>query len=274
MKGKINIGKRLKKASPTILTCIGAAGVVVTAVLAVRATPKAELLIRKDSEKNHNGDPNAATKAEIVKSCWKCYIPAAATGTATIMCIFGANALNKKQQASLASAYALVSRSYTDYKRKLKELYGKEAHDKIMESLAVEKSDPPAVIEGGLFRTNSTEFKDAEETMYLFYDRAGERYFQATIGQVLQAEYHLNRNMVLGMGFMTLNMFYDFLGIERIPEGDTVGWMLSDELCWIDFDHSKAMVDDGLNGEVPCYIIDTDYEAMPESEWDSSILWE
>ena len=274
MKLDPKIGRSLKKASPTILTCIGAVGVVATAVLAVKATPKADSLIKADSRRNHDGDPYAATKLEAVKSCWKCYIPAAATGTATIMCIFGANALNKKQQASLASAYALVSRSYTDYKRKLKELYGKEAHDKIMESLAVEKSDPPAVIEGGLFRTNSTEFKDAEETMYLFYDRAGERYFQATIGQVLQAEYHLNRNMVLGMGFMTLNMFYDFLGIERIPEGDTVGWMLSDELCWIDFDHSKAMVDDGLNGEVPCYIIDTDYEPMPESKWDSSILWE
>ena len=268
MKGKINIGKRLKKASPTILTCIGAAGVVVTAVLAVRATPKAELLIRKDSEKNHDGDPNAATKAEIVKSCWKCYIPAAATGAATIVCIFGANALNKKQQASLASAYALLSRSYTDYKRKLKELYGKEAHDKIMESLAVEKSDPPSITAGGLIGVSSTEFENSEEKVYLFYDCAGERYFQATIGQVLQAEYHLNRNMVLGMGFMTLNMFYDFLGIEHIPKGDTVGWMLSDGLCWIDFNHSKAMLDDGLSGEATCYIIDTEYEPLPESEWE------
>lgn len=116
MKLDPKIGRSLKKASPTILTCIGAAGVVATAVLAVKATPKADSLIKADSRRNHDGDPYAATKLEAVKSCWKCYIPAAATGVATIICIFGANTLNKKQQASLASAYALVNRSYSDYK--------------------------------------------------------------------------------------------------------------------------------------------------------------
>ena len=115
MKLNPKIGRSLKKASPTILTCIGAAGVVATAVLAVKATPKADSLIKADSRRNHDGDPYAATKLEAVKSCWKCYIPAAATGVATIICIFGANTLNKKQQASLASAYALVNRSYSDY---------------------------------------------------------------------------------------------------------------------------------------------------------------
>ena len=111
MKLDHKIGRSLKKASPTILTCIGAAGVVATAVLAVKATLKADSLIKADSRRNHDGDPYAATKLEAVKSCWKCYIPAAATGVATIICIFGANTLNKKQQASLASAYALVNRS-------------------------------------------------------------------------------------------------------------------------------------------------------------------
>ena len=89
MKLDPKIGRSLKKASPTILTCIGAAGVVATAVLAVKATPKADSLIKADSRRNHDGDPYAATKLEAVKSCWKCYIPAAATGVATIICIFG-----------------------------------------------------------------------------------------------------------------------------------------------------------------------------------------
>lgn len=145
MKLDTKIGRSLKKASPTILTCIGAAGVVATAVLAVKATPKADSLIKADSRRNHDGDPYAATKLEAVKSCWKCYIPAAATGVATIICIFGANTLNKKQQASLASAYALVNRSYSDYKHKLKELYGEDAHKKIMESIAAEKSSMPPI---------------------------------------------------------------------------------------------------------------------------------
>lgn len=239
MKLDHKIGRSLKKASPTILTCIGAAGVVATAVLAVKATPKADSLIKADSRRNHDGDPYAATKLEAVKSCWKCYIPAAATGVATIICIFGANTLNKKQQASLASAYALVNRSYSDYKHKLKELYGEDAHKKIMESIAAEKSSMPPITATGGFSNSSLEFEDANEEQRLFYDSFSKRYFQATISQVLQAEYHINRNMVLG-AFVTLNDFYDFLGISHVEGGDVVGWLLSDNMYWIDFDNSKA----------------------------------
>lgn len=271
MKPKLSqkAGQVLKKASPTILTCIGAVGVVATAVLAVKATPKALEMVRADSRKNHDGDPHAATKVEVVKSCWKCYVPAVATGAATIMCIFGANTLNRRQQASLASAYALVSRQYNDYKRKLKELYGEEAHKKVMESLAVEQVDKDHFISApGLVGSSSLDFEDANEEERLFYDPISKRYFQSTISKVLQAEYHLNRNFALGGGFITLNDFYTFLGIEKIPEGDTIGWMVLDGLYWVDFNHSKAMVDDGLNGEIECYIIDVDFPPVTEEEYD------
>ena len=46
------IGRTMKKASPTILSCIGAVGVVATAVMAVKATPKALELVKEDSRKN------------------------------------------------------------------------------------------------------------------------------------------------------------------------------------------------------------------------------
>ena len=271
MKPKLSqtVGRTLKKASPTILTCIGAVGVVATAVLAVKATPKALEMVRADSRKNHDGDPYAATKVEVVKSCWKCYVPAVATGAATVICIFGANTLNRRQQASLASAYALVSRQYNDYKRKLKELYGEEAHKKVMEALAVEQVDKDHFISApGLVGSSSLYFEDANEEERLFYDPISKRYFQSTISKVLQAEYHLNRNFALGGGFITLNDFYTFLGIEKIPEGDAIGWMVSDGLYWVDFNHSKAMVDDGLNGEIECYIIDVDFPPVTEEEYD------
>lgn len=40
---------RLKHGSPTILTCLGAIGVVATSVLAIQATPKAVRKIRADN---------------------------------------------------------------------------------------------------------------------------------------------------------------------------------------------------------------------------------
>lgn len=248
-------GRAIKRASPTILTCIGAFGIVATAVLAVKATPKALELVKEDSRKKHDGDPYAATKLEVVKSGWKCYVPAILAGTATITCVFGANILNKKQQASLIGAYSLVSRSYTDYKHKVKELYGKEAHEKIMQSLAVERANPHRITAPTLVSDLCLEFEDANEEERLFYDSFSKRYFQATISQVLQAEYHLNRNFALG-GDVGVNNFYELLGLEPMKKFNDFGWWVTDELYWIDFDHTKTMVDDGLNGEIECYVID------------------
>lgn len=249
-------GRALKKATPTILTLVGAIGVVATTVLAIKATPKALELVQEESRKNHDGEPNAATKTEVVKSCWKCYVPAAVTGAATITCIIGANSLNQRQQASLACAYALVSRSFTDYKRNVKEIYGKEAHEKIMQSLTVEKADPSRIISPTLISDPCLDFEDAKEEEHLFYDPFSQRYFSSTIGQVLQAEYHLNRNFALLGGCIGVNDFYEFLGIEPIKDLSDFGWWVDDDLYWIDFDHVKTTVDDGLNGEIPCYIIE------------------
>ena len=261
-------GKAFKKATPTILTCISAAGVVVTVVLAVKATPKALKCIEKEKEVKNPENGENLTRMETIAACWRCYIPAAATGIATIGCIFGANALNRRQQASLVSAYALASRSFNSYKRKVKELYGEEAHKKVMASLAAEKSTKPEISAGSLAQMTSLGFEDANEEERLFYDAISDRYFQATISQVLQAEYHLNRNFAIGGGFITLNQFYEFLGISKVKGGDEVGWMVSDGLYWVDFDHQKTVVDDGLNGEVECYIIDAPFPPVSEEEWE------
>lgn len=46
----------------------------------------------------------------------KKYSPAVAIGASTIACIMGANALNRRQQVALTSAYALDQNSYKEYK--------------------------------------------------------------------------------------------------------------------------------------------------------------
>lgn len=257
-------GKALKKASPKILSCLGALGVVATAVLAVKATPKA--LERIEDAKEAKGPENGGklTRLEMIIACWQCYIPAAATGIATVGCIIGANVLNRRQQASLASAYALVSRSYDDYKQKVKEMAGEDVHQKIMESIAAERvSKDHTIIAQGYMGNSSLDFDDTAEDEHLFYDAFSGRYFTSTVSKVLQAEYHLNRNFALSGGGIALNHFYNLLGIDDIPEGDTIGWFVNDEMYWIDFDHSKVTLEDGLE----CYIIDMVYTPGTEEDY-------
>ena len=58
--------------SPEILTGIGIAGMITTTVLAVKATPKALMLIEDAKEEKKD----KLTVTETVKAAWKPYIPA------------------------------------------------------------------------------------------------------------------------------------------------------------------------------------------------------
>ena len=215
----------------------------------------------KEEETIKGGD---LTKLEKVKVAGPTYIPAAVTGVATIACIFGANVLNKRYPASLISAYALLDTSFKDYKRKLKELYGQETHNNIIDSLAIEKAENVNVTGAYFSMDCDLSIEDNDGSEKLFYDEFSNRYFEATIEQVISAEYHLNRNYTL-RGYSVLNELYEFLGLETTDNGSVLGWMPTDEgEYWIDFNHRKVVMDYGLE----CYIIEMPFEPKPDfNEW-------
>ena len=242
----------LKKNSATILTVAAAAGVITTSVLSAKAAIKASrVLTHKEEEKGEK-----LTFEETISAVWTIYIPSVVAGMSTIACVFGANILNKRQQASLASAYALIDNSYKEYKAKLKELYGEEAHNNIVDAIAAEKYEDVHVYAGGLTSAYTQEIESDAEPR-LFYDEYSGRYFETTIEKVLLAEYHLNRNYIL-RGFARLNEFYEFLGLEPTDYGETVGWDICGEIYWIDFNHRKAFIGDDNDG-FECYIIEMPY---------------
>lgn len=233
----------LKRSSPAILTCLGAIGVVATSVLAVKATPKAVDIIRAREGIDHEGNYYGPTKLEVIQSCWKCYIPAALVGLSTIACIFGANVLNKRNQASLASAYALLSESYQQYRKAAKAVYGEDADSKIKAQMA---KDTYVSADG--YSVYSADM-DLESERILCYDLFSKRYFTSTMAAVLNAQYHINRNLQL-RGEVSINEFYEFLGIDKIENGDNIGWSIDEFIeggtIWLDFDNRHTVLDDGL----------------------------
>jgi hypothetical protein len=248
--------KLFKRHGATALTCIGGVGVIATTVTAVKATPKAMRII--EEAERRKGEK--LTNVEKVKMAGPKYVPTILLGVGTLVCIFGANVMNKKHQATLVSAYALIDSSYKEYKHKLKELFGQEAHEEIVKSIAIEKAKDVGITAECLCANNCLTDEEACGDPVLFYDEYGERYFETTIEQVITAEYHLNRNLVL-RGYVTLNEFYSFLGLGLTERGDLLGWAIEDGLYWIDFNHVKAVMDDGLE----CHIIETPWG--PSTEW-------
>ena len=252
-----------EKNSSTILSCIGAVGVVFTAVLTAKAAVKASKILEEAEE-----DKGAElTAMETAKVTGLHYIPAAVVGVSTIACIFGANILNKRQQASLASAYAFINSSYKEYKSKLKELYGEEAHNNIVDAIAVEKCRETNIFAGScsqqlpsvIVEPSSDYMQEIEDDSEprLFYDEYSGRYFEAEVNKVLMAEYHLNRSYIL-RGYARLNEFYEFLGLDPTDYGKTAGWDICSEIYWIDFNHRKIFVGDDNDG-FECYVIEMPY---------------
>ena len=190
--------------SATILTVIGGIGVVATAVMTAKATPKA--LARIEEVKEEKGED--LTRLETIGIAAMVYAPAIIAGVATIGCIFGANALNKRKQAALLSAYALLDNSYKEYKKKLKELHGDEFESEVRKEIAKDK-----------YSECEEESEDGE---LLFYDEMSQRYFSSTLDRVKIAECELNK-LIAKEDAAYLNEFYDFLGIDRVEYGDVLG---------------------------------------------------
>ena len=246
-----------KRYGSTVLTVAGGIGVVLTTVTAIKATPKALETLEEAKEKLDKD----LTTVEKIKIAGPKYIPTILIGTGTIACILGANVMSKRHQVALVSAYALIDSSFKEYKQKLKELYGEETHNNVVDALAVEKVDRDWGVSGSYFgQSCDLANEEACGDPVLFYEENSGRYFESTIEQVLNAMYHINRNYAL-RGYCYLNEYYEFLGLEATDYGSVMGWAPTDEgEYWIEYNMRKTVLDDGLE----VYILETPFEPTYE----------
>lgn len=239
----MNLQAFIKRNAPTILSCLGVAGVVATTVTAVKATPKALAIIENAEEEKGK----KLSKWEKVNLAGPVYISTVITGVATAACILGSNVISNRQQATLMSAYALLGNSYKEYKKKTDELYGEEAGKHIREEIAKDKY--------------TGDGKILDDNKELFFDFYSGRYFESTKEAVMWAQYETNRALFTNYA-VSLNEYYDFLGLEERPEYDLVGWScgkMEEMYChqWIEFDHEETIIDDEseYNEGLKCTII-------------------
>ena len=245
-----------KRNGSTILSVLGGAGVILTTVTAVKATPKAlELIDNFEQEKGEK-----LTKWEKVKVAGPVYLPTIAIGVGTVMCVIGVKLLTDKSQANVASAYALLEQSYKEYRKKVVEKYGEEADQEIIDEIAAEQAKNVGVKTPGYIGSSKLYVDDQCGKNRLFCIEYDNRMFETTLEQVISAEYYLNRNYSL-RGYSVLNEFYDFLGLEPTDYGNEVGWCNYDEgTFWVEFNHRVTE----FNGR-ECIVIEMPYG--PDMEW-------
>ncbi|MBO7080293.1 MAG: hypothetical protein J6W64_10960 [Bacilli bacterium] len=199
-------GNFISKNSPTILSILGATGVIITSGLTIKATIKANNLY------NSREDRELLTKKDIVKLYWKEYIPSILSASTTIGCIFGANYINQKTRTTLASAYCLLQNSYIEYKNAANELY-ENADSKIQAKICEKKYNEKGMV-----------YDDDDN---LFYDVLTGQYIECTMDEMLRYEAEF-LELLHTRGRVTLNQWSHILGNGSTIIGDELVWYSND----------------------------------------------
>lgn len=241
------VGNKLSEHSPEILTGIGITGLLSTTVLAVKATPKALQLI---DEKKEEMNTDKLTNTEVVKTCWKCYIPAAVTASVSVACLIGANSVNSKRNAVLATAYKLSESAFSEYKEKVIETIGEKKEEEVRDKIAKGRIEKNPVKNNEVIITGKGDV--------LCYDIVSGRYFKSDVDKIRKAENTLNKKLMNDM-YCSLNEFYDLIGLPFTQMGFELGWNVNDSLVEIEF--STQLSED----DTPCVVIQ--YSVLPKCDY-------
>lgn len=239
--------KTLVKHSPEILTGLGIVGMFTTTVLAVKATPKA---IRLIEEKKKEERVDKLKPVDVIKTTWKCYIPAGVVGVTSTACLIGATSVQARRNAALAAAYTLSEKAFAEYKDKVVETVGEKKEEHIREEVVKERTKDRVINDNEIFIT------DRGETLFL--DTITDRVFKSDIEFIKKAVNKVNYNLTHDiLGFVSLNEFYDEIGLGHSAIGDSIGWRL---------DNGAGLLEMGFYPEMKDGkpVIALDYRVAPE----------
>lgn len=250
-----NLGRAARKHSPEILTGIGIVGMGTTVVLAVKATPKALILIEERKREIKlaalKDDETAIVKVdkltalETIKTTWKCYIPAAVTGIVSTACLIGASSVNARRNAALAAAYTISETALSEYKEKVVETLGEKKDREVRDAIAKDK------IENDPVTNKEVVITDKGET--LCYETLSGRYFKSSIEDIKRARNDLNERLLFDT-YISLNDWYDELGLEENELGNRLCWTVNPDTSdkgIIQLDFSSQLASDGT----PCLVV-------------------
>ena len=129
----------------------------------------------------------------------------------------------------------------SEYKEKVTETIGEKKEREIRDKVAKDKVDENQASKATVVVTGKGDS--------LCFDVISGRYFKSDIEKIRKIENDLNRQMLTEM-YISLNEFYDELGLDHISIGDELGWNVDNGLIELNF--SSQISDDGQ----PCIVVD------------------
>ena len=252
---------KLEKHSPEILIVTGVVGVVVSTVMACRATTKVGEIIdqTKDKiEKIHEVEEKESASGEYTKEdvrkdltivyaqtgigFMKLYAPSVIVGALSITSILASNNILRKRNVALSAAFASVAKEFKEYRGRVIERYGEDVDRELKYDLKAKKFDDVITDpETGKDKKVKKNGYSVDPSKISGYARFFEKYYTDEKGnQVLNPNWESNieynlmfiksmenyaNDLLKVKKRLFLNEVYEMLGIPATKAGQIVGWV-------------------------------------------------
>lgn len=226
-----------KKHSPEILIGMGIAGAASSVIFAVKATPKAMILLE---EKRQELGVEKLEAKEIIKTAAPVYIPTAVSFGVSVACIVGASSVNARRNAALTAAYTLSESTLRTYRDKVLETVGEDKEREIRQKAAIEQQQRIPEPQTLVVSSAAGQLK--------CFDSLSGRYFVSTKNEIDKAVNEFNRQLRDDMR-ISLNDWYDLIGLDTNKLGDMLGWDI--ERGYVETCYASRLDEDGL----PCLVV-------------------
>lgn len=246
-------GLQIRKHSPEIFMVGGIVGTIASTVLACRATRKIDAILEEKNKtieaintclEEGNVDYTEAdakkdltiTYTQTGVKLAKLYAPAIAVGTLSIASIVTGHKILNKRNVALAAAYAVVDKSFKDYRNNVVERFGKELDRELRYNIKAKEIEEVVVDENG---NQGIEKKTVKESTGMPEHSEYARFFDEACFDwqkdpeynlmFLRAQQNYANEKLKADGFLFLNDVYELLGIPKTKAGQVVGWIYDEK---------------------------------------------
>lgn len=247
------VGFQFQKHSPEVLVGAGVVGVVVSAVLACKATMKLSGILtesRESVEKIHKVAEDEALKEEYTEEdrkkdltityfqtgvkIVKLYAPSAALCALSITSILASHNILRRRNVALAAAYATVDKSFKEYRSRVVKRFGERVDHELKHNIKAVEVEETVKGEDGKETTVKKTIDVVDPDDPSTYSEYARFFDESCPAWEKNAEYNLMflrgqqqyaNDLLRANGYLFLNDVYKMLGIPPTTAGQSVGWI-------------------------------------------------
>jgi hypothetical protein len=269
-----------QKNSPRLMFAAGIVGVGVGTIMACRATLKLESAVDeithdiksvKSLRGSKGGYPVEESGRDLAyvylkgaTKLTKLYAPSVIVYGVSISALTGAHVTLTRRNASLTAAYALVSKSFSEYRDRVRGELGDDRELDIYHaaSLVELPSNDPKSKKGELVKVSDPNKFSPYARFFDEYSRNWVKNPELNRLWVQSQQNYLNQLLQV-RGHVLLNEAYDALGVDRSSAGCVVGWLRDgDGDHYIDFGMFEARNANFINGFERSILLDFNVDGV------------